>query len=192
MEQSYETAIQRRGQASVVVLDTPKVPVVLYASWRTVFSWAGGPVGLIFPAASMLGLCTPSTTCLCCHQSLFGSFFSWRTYCKRSFYLVERKCLNRSFLYPYDTFNLATLEVWSVGAARLGSCGRGSQKFASSSWDLSGLALWRPLNCIPCWRWVLCGCGCCVCRGQPVHGMAMPWSEQGCDALGRHWFILIK
>lgn len=84
------------------------------------------PIGFTFPKASVLGLYTPNITCLCCHGCLFGFFSAGEHTARKAFILLKRKRLNRSFLHPYDTFNSATLEIRSVGAACPGYRGRGS------------------------------------------------------------------
>lgn len=145
-------------------------------------------VGLIFPTASVLGLYSPNVTCLCCHQCLFGFFQLENIPQGKLFILLKRRHLNRSFLHPYDTFNLATLEIRSVGAACPGYCGRGLQRFTSSIWDPSGPAVWRPsplleIGCCEGGRW--------ACRGLPVHGMAIPWCGVGVRHLGKKLFDFV-
>lgn len=90
-----------------VFLDAPKALMGLLSF--------GGPSAL--EQVESLGWIIPNSLCAWITQTQHHLLVLSPEPARKAFLLRRRKCLNRSFLHPYDTFNSATLEIYLVGAA---------------------------------------------------------------------------
>lgn len=88
-------------------LDAPEALMGLSEFWCPICSWTAGTPWMN----------VPNSLCAWITHSQHHLLVLSPEPARKASLLMRRKCPNKSFLHPYDTFSSATLEIYLVGAA---------------------------------------------------------------------------